>query len=116
MSVSTQRMEEYSQAAVDVSGASGNSQTFDLGDHREAVFVAHLTALSGGTSPDVTFTVEDSPDGTNWDEVHAFSARSATGRDVHRTSAPLQRRARISWATTGGPTTATATFTLVAKG
>ena len=104
-----------SQADVDVSGASGNSNTFDLGMFKHmAAITADLTALSGGTSPDVTFTFEDSPDGTNWYTVSAESALSAIGAKSQRLTA-FHRYARVSWATTGGPATATASFHVSGK-
>jgi hypothetical protein len=99
-----------SQESVSVTDASGNSQTFDCGLMRRFVAItAELEVLSGGSMPTVTFTFEDSPDGTNWYEISEESALATAGAKTQRLTA-FHRYLRVSWATTGSPTTATTSF------
>ena len=100
-----------SQADVDVSGASGSSNAFDVGHLTSLAFTADLTALTGGTTPEVTFTFEDSPDGTNWYTINTETALDAVGAK-HQRLTSFHKFVRVSWATTGSPATATASFLL----
>lgn len=59
-----------------------------------------VTVVSG-TSPNLTVFVEDSLDGTNWNPVGTFAAKTATGREVINITTPFANRIRVRWAITG---------------
>lgn len=71
----------------------------------------NVTAISG-TSPNLTVFVEDSLDGTNWNQLFAFAARTAVGREVLDFTGPYSDMIRVRWVITG--TTPSATFGVVA--
>jgi hypothetical protein len=104
----------FTEAGVDVSGASGNCSTFSLYGYLKVSWVAELTALTGGTSPDVTFTWQHGPDGANWYDIATEAALTATGYKQRLVEENVMNYVRVRWATTGTPTTATATFLMQA--
>lgn len=59
-----------------------------------------VTAVSG-TSPSMTALVEDTLDGTNWNAVGTFAAKTAAGREVINITTPFSDVIRISWTVTG---------------
>lgn len=62
-----------------------------------------VTAATG-TTPSLTVLVEDTLDGTNWNTVGSFSAKTATGREVINVTGVFADRIRVSWSITGtGP-------------
>lgn len=70
-----------------------------------------VTAVAG-TSPSLTVFVEDTLDGTNWNTIGTFAARTAVGREVINITTPFAEIIRVRWAITG--TTPSATFSVVA--
>lgn len=70
-----------------------------------------VTAASG-TTPSLTVLVEDTLDGTNWNTVGTFAAKTAAGREVINITAAFADRLRVSWTITG--TTPSFTFSVVA--
>lgn len=70
-----------------------------------------VTAASG-TSPSVTVLVEDTLDGTNWNTVGTFAAKTAAGREVINITGLFSDRLRVRWTITG--TTPSFTFAVVA--
>ena len=101
------------QTAVDVS-ADGNSTAACIDGNSRArgnlAWIFELTALTGGTSPDVTVTWEHSPDGQTWFTIAQESALTAAGFKARLARENTLSHVRISWATTGSPTTATASM------
>lgn len=97
-------------AAVDVSPANGQSSEVNMSGYQSVVWVADLTALAGGTSPDVTFTWQHSPDGTTWYDIASETALTAVGFRSRMVRENVFNTIRVGWVTTGTPTTATATF------
>lgn len=63
---------------------------------------------ASGTSPSLTVTVEDTLDGTTWNAVGTFAAKTAAGREVLNITTPFSDRLRVRWAITG--TTPSFTF------
>ena len=61
------------------------SSTFTFGDVINLNFYLNVTAVSG-TTPSMTVTIQDSPDGTNWYTLVAFTAATATTSEVKRTT------------------------------
>lgn len=70
----------------------------------------NVTAMSG-TSPTLNVVVEDSLDGSNWNTVGTFAAKTAPGREVINVTTPFADQVRVSWAI--GGTTPSATFDVV---
>ena len=92
--------------------ASGNSGALEgFGPYDRAVIQLDVTAASG-TTPSMTVTVEDTVDGTNYNTVQAFAAKTAVGREVIRITTPFSDTLRVSWAITG--TTPSFTFSVSA--
>lgn len=88
-------------AARSTSGDSGAKHYF--GAMNRAIIQLDVTAVAG-TSPSLTVTVEDTVDGANYNTLQAFTAATATGRQVIRLSDPFSDTLRVSWAITGtGP-------------
>lgn len=70
-----------------------------------------VTAASG-TSPNLTVFIEDSLDGTNWNVIGTFAAKTAAGREVLNITTPFAEQVRVRWAITG--TTPSFTFSCAA--
>jgi hypothetical protein len=68
-----------------------------------------VTAASG-TTPNLTVFVETTLDGTNWDAVGTFAAKTAAGREVITINPLIGTRVRVRWAITG--TTPSFTFSV----
>jgi hypothetical protein len=101
------RRQELINLAVDVS-ATGQSAALDLSENDNVCWVAELATLTGGTSPDVTFSWDHSPNNSNWYTIASEAALTAAGVKSRTTAENLFRFVRISWVTTGSPTGATA--------
>ncbi len=99
----------FTDAGVDVKGATGNFATFDTMYRGTASWIVSLTALDGGTAPTVTFTWQHSPNGSTWFDIASESSLAAVGHKTRFVAEHLQRYLRVRWATTGTPDTATAT-------
>lgn len=70
----------------------------------------NVTAASG-TTPSLTVLVEDTLDGTNWNTIGTFAAKTAAGREVINVTVPFADRLRVSWTITG--TTPSFTFDVI---
>lgn len=70
-----------------------------------------VTAASG-TSPSLTVLVEDTLDGTTWNTVGTFAAKTAVGREVINITSLFSDRLRVRWTISG--TTPSFTFAVVA--
>lgn len=91
-------------AARTASGNSGATEGWNASSLRVQLDV---TAVSG-TTPSLTVLVEDSLDGTNWNTVGTFAAKTAVAREVINVTAPFADRLRVSWSVIG---TASPSFT-----
>jgi hypothetical protein len=67
----------------------------------------NVTAASG-TTPSLAVLVEDSLDGTNWNTIGTFAAKTTAAREVINVSAPFTDTVRVSWVVSG--TTPSFTF------
>jgi hypothetical protein len=72
-----------------------------------------VTAASG-TTPNLTCFVETTVDGTNWDAVGTFAAKTAAGREVITVNPLIGARLRVRWVITG--TTPSFTFSVKLQG
>lgn len=63
------------------SGSSVNS--IYSGENSEAIVYLDITDVSG-TTPTLDVVIEDSIDGTNWDNIETFTQASTTGRQIKR--------------------------------
>ncbi|MDQ3095114.1 MAG: hypothetical protein M3Q82_04010 [Actinomycetota bacterium] len=72
-----------------------------------------VTAASG-TSPNLTAFIEDTLDGTNWNVIGTFAAKTAAGREVISVTTPYADDIRVRWVITG--TTPSFTFAVVTHG
>lgn len=70
----------------------------------------NVTAASG-TTPSLTVLIEDTLDGTTWNTVGSFAAKTATGREVISVTTPFTDRMRVSWTISG--TTPSFTFDVI---
>lgn len=93
--------------------ASGNSGTIDVSGVDQLRVQLNVTAASG-TTPNLTVFVQDSLDGTNWNDLTpAFAAKTAAGLEVINITTPFSNLVRVRWAITG--TTPSFTFSVVAS-
>ncbi len=95
-------------AARTVAGSSGTWEGF--GRVSTLRIQLNVTAASG-TTPSLTVTVEDSLDGTNWNALDTFPAKTAVSREVRNITTPFADMLRISWTISG--TTPSLTFDVV---
>lgn len=70
-----------------------------------------VTAVSG-TSPSLAVTLEDTVDGTNWNTIGTFAAKTAAGREVVNVTSPFTETVRARWDLTG--TSPSFTFSVLA--
>ena len=63
-----------------------------------------------GTVPSMTVLIEDTLDGTNWQTVGTFVAKTVAGREVVNVTLPFSDQLRVSWTITG--TTPSFTFSV----
>lgn len=86
--------------------ASGSSAAFNTyGPITGVVFQVNTTAVSG-TTPTLAVKLEDSVDGTNWNQVQTTASITATGITPVRVdlrATPVTERLRFTW-TIGGTT------------
>ena len=68
----------------------------------------NVTAVSGTATPTLTVFIEDTLDGTNWNQIVAFTAATATGIQAVNVTTPFADRLRVRWTITG--TTPSITF------
>lgn len=74
-----------------------------------AVVKLDVTAASG-TTPSLTVTVQDSPDGSTWTTRDTFAAKTTTGNETRSLPGGLAPNVRASWTITG--TTPSFTFSV----
>lgn len=72
-----------------------------------------VTAASG-TTPSMTVVIESTIDGTNWDALGTFAAKTAVAREVITINPVIGRRIRARWTITG--TTPSFTFSVKLQG
>jgi hypothetical protein len=92
-------------AAVRTASGQGEGTSAAAG-FREGNVLLDITAVSG-TTPSLTVTVESSADGTTWYSHTAFTAKTATGRDILKLG-NLGSFTRVSYTVSG--TTPSFTF------
>ncbi|MER5678687.1 hypothetical protein ABT081_17270 [Streptomyces sp. NPDC002238] len=73
----------------------------------------NLTSISGLLSS-LDVVIEDTHDGTNWNQVAAFTTRAATGRQVIDIVSPFTEQLRVRWSIAG--TNPSATFSVLIYG
>lgn len=73
----------------------------------------NVTAASG-TTPNLVVVLETTIDGTNWDTIGTFAAKTAAGREVILVNPVIGRRVRARWTITG--TTPSFTFEVRIQG
>jgi hypothetical protein len=115
MGQSSRRLLDYSSLAVDVHGATGSTGWIDFPRRGFAIFMAELLTLVGGSTPGVTFAFEESNDQINATVLETMAALSAAGIVAHRIEGTGKRYLRISWATTGTPSSATANLFITGR-
>lgn len=93
--------------------AAGNTGALGAGWGAVSTIRAQLNVTAAsGTTPSLTVLLEDSLDGTTWNTIGTFSAKTAAGREVINVTAPFTDTVRVSWTVTG--TTPSFTFEVLA--
>ena len=96
-------------AARTASGDSGAMPGFGL--IATPLRLALVTTAVSGTTPSMTVVVEDTLDGTNWNQLGTFTAVTAAGNQVLDVALPFADTLRIRWTITG--TTPSFTFSVL---
>lgn len=78
-----------------------------LGPARTLRAQLDVTAASG-TTPNLVVLIEDTLDGTNWNTIGTFAAKTGAGREVINVTIPFSDQVRFTWTITG--TTPSFTF------
>jgi hypothetical protein len=86
----------------------GNSGVWEGFGPMETLRVQLNVTAASGTTPNLVVLVEDTLDGTTWNTVGTFAAKTAAGREVINVTSPFSDRIRVSWTITG--TTPSFTF------
>lgn len=76
---------------------------------RAQVAKLDVTAASG-TTPSLTVTIQDSPDGSAWTTRDTFAAKTTTGTEIRALPRGLDTNVRASWTISG--TTPSFTFSV----
>lgn len=88
--------------------ATGNSGIITgYGAARTLRVQLNVTAASG-TTPSLTVLVEDTLDGTTFNTIGSFTAKTAVAREVITITTPFSDQVRVSWTISG--TTPSFTF------
>jgi hypothetical protein len=87
------------EAAQTASGDSG--AITNLGGVTAPKVQLHVTEVSGADFPTLTVVIEETLDGTNWNEIGKFSETGAVGRETISLSDPLAETIRVGWTITG---------------
>ena len=66
---------------------------------------------AAGTTPTLNVVIEDTLDGTNWNQVAAFAQKTGAAVEVLNVTAPFADRVRVRWTIAG--TTPSFTFSVV---
>lgn len=111
--ISTDRQQLDTLVASTTLTASGNSSgRADFGSVDALRVQLDVTAVSG-TSPSLTVFIEDTLDGTNWNTIGTFAAKTAVGREVINITTPFSNRIRARWTISG--TSPSFTFSVVSS-
>lgn len=92
--------------------ASGSSAAAGGMTSRSTLRVQLDVTAASGTSPSLTVVLEDTLDGTNWNTIGTFAAKTAAGREVINITTPFAETVRATWTVTG--TTPSFTFSILA--
>lgn len=107
-------MQGATLAGSAASTATGNgSAVRGFGDTSTLRAQLDVTAVSG-TTPSMTVLLEDTLDGTNWNTIGTFAAKTAAGREVINVTTPFGATLRARWTITG--TTPSFTFSVIVDG
>lgn len=90
--------------------AGGTAVSGEAWDEVEDVRAQLDVTAASGTTPNLTAFIETTVDGTNWDVVGTFAAKTAAGREVITISNFVGRNLRVRWVITG--TTPSFTFSV----
>lgn len=94
--------------------ATGSSNTFGVGQMVTVATVFVVVSSVTGTTPSATFSLDVSPDGTNWLSVATGAAMTAAG--IQRlTATHLGAHMRVSYTVSGTTPVFTTTITLDAR-
>lgn len=98
--------DDITLANLAAGAAAGSSSWVSAQDWSTLRLSVRGVAFTGGTSPTLTVTVEHAPDtsGSGVVALGAFPARTA-GQTSRLVIGPVDRFVRVSWASTGTPTT-----------
>jgi hypothetical protein len=97
--------------------ASGATSAFGISNDNARVTAFVAVSAVSGTTPSATFTLQDSPDGTNWFDLDVSSAVTAAGN--LSLAIPVQKDApfvRVSYAITGTTPSFTTSVWVEARG
>lgn len=92
--------------------ASGSAAPLEGMAQLQTLRVQLDVTAAAGTTPSLTVLVEDSIDGTNWNTLASFAAKTGPGREVVNITTPFGPQVRASWTVTG--TTPSFTFSVKA--
>jgi hypothetical protein len=67
---------------------------------------------ASGTNPTLDVLIQDTLDGTNWNNLGTFAQKVTTGREVLNVTTPFSDELRVTWTISG---TDTPTFTFSVK-
>jgi hypothetical protein len=103
--------------ASNVITASGNTAAVDNGYGYATSLVAEVNiSAASGTTPSVTFLLQDSIDGTNWNTLATFTAMTAAGVQVQRVpNEAFGNQLRLNATVTGTLPSFTFSATILAK-
>ncbi len=99
---------QVASAARSTSADSGVLPNYGFASSLRAML--NVTAASG-TTPNLTVLIEDTLDGTNWNTIGTFAAKTAAGFETINVTGPFADRIRVRWTITG--TTPSFTFAVV---
>ncbi len=85
-------------AARTTSGNSGSTPGFG---HAKTLRAQLDVTAASGTTPTLNVTIEDTLDGTNWNTIGTFVAKTAAGREVINVTIPFADSLRVSWVIAG---------------
>lgn len=100
---------DFAGSAARTATGAGATQVANTGDAEAMRVQLNVTAASG-TTPNLVVLIEDTLDGTNWNTIGTFAAKTAAGREVINITTPFADKVRASWTVTG--TTPSFTFAI----
>lgn len=104
--------EKYQETIVASAARTTSSQSSSVtGWNRGAGAVCKLdVTAASGTTPQLTVTVQDSPDGTTWTTRDTFGVKTAISNETRNLPTTLDAFQRVGWTITG--TTPSFTFSV----